>query len=330
MWKQLTVPMFAALTLVVGACGGAGSAPIPNDLFAAKGAPSSLAGDDAAWRAAGVIAINTTVIDGSAAKQDVEVKAQALYNSTDIWFRFEWPDTTQSADRFWLYDGKKWTSVGAEDRLALMWEISPLDRFQTRGCTAVCHNPVSDEIAKWYMVTPSFDDRADNWQWLAGRTNPVGQVDDKYLLGYLPNPASTGSSFVNDAFVSGGYANNRTADGSGPAKMQDPSKPASAGSGFLLASEAVTIDPSKFKAGDKVPRDLLAPVVGSRGDLDAKGVWANGAWTVVFHRKLDTGNEDDIQFVVGRTIPFGLAVFDNVAGFSHTISSEPLYLRFSR
>jgi hypothetical protein len=268
------------------------------------------------------------VVEGSLTKQGVTVKAQALYNDTDIWFRFEWSDTTQNADRFWQYDGKKWTSVGSEDRFALLWEISPLYRFQTRGCTAVCHNPVSDPIAKWYMVTPSADDRADNWQWLAGRTNPVGQVDDKMLVGALSDPASLGSSFVNDASKGGGSTNNRTADGTGPAKMQDPSKPASAGSGFLLASEAVNIDPSKFKEGDKVPRDLLTPTLGSRGDIEAKGVWANSTWTVVFHRKLDTGNEDDIQFVVGRTIPFGLAAFDNAAGFNHTVPTDPLYLIF--
>jgi hypothetical protein len=326
MWKRLVGPMLAAL--VAGACGGAANAAAPNDLIAAKGAPSSLAGDDGAWKDAGVMTVKTAVIAGSAAKQGAEVKVQALYSSTDIWFRFEWADSTQSADRFWLYDGAKWTASGNEDRLALLWEISPLERFQTHGCTAVCHNPVSDPIAKWYMVTPGADDRADNWQWIAGRTNPVGQADDKYLVGALPDPASTGSSFVNDTSETGGSANNRTADGSGPAKMQDPSKPASAGSGFLLASEAVTIDASKFKAGDKVPRDLLAPSVGSRGDIDAKGVYASGTWTVVLHRKLDTKNDDDIQFVVGRTIPFGLAVFDNVSGFSHTVAGEPLYLRF--
>jgi hypothetical protein len=328
MWKWLVVPILAAL--VAGACGSAGSAPPPNDLFAAKGAPSSLAADDPAWNAAAVMTIKTTVVEGSATKQGVDVQAQALYNSTDIWFRVSWPDATQTVDRFWQYDGKKWTSVGSEDRLALLWEITPLDRFQTHGCTALCHNPVADPIAKWYMVTPAADGRADNWQWLAGRTNPVGQFDDKYLVGALPDPASTGSSFVNDTTDSGGYTNNRTADGLGPAKMQDPAKPASAGPGFLLASEAVAIDPTKFKAGDKVPRDLLSPVVGSRGDIAAKGVWANGMWTVVFHRKLDTGNTDDIQFIAGRTIPFGLAVFDNASGFNHTVAIEPTYLKFSR
>lgn len=328
MWKRLAGPTFGALALIAGACGGSASAAAPNQLIAVKAAPSSLAPDDAAWKFADVMTIKTAVISGSSATQGVEVKAQALYSSTEIWFRFEWTDATQSVDRFWQYDGKKWTSVGNEDKLALLWEISPLERFQTHGCTVACHNPVSDTMDKWYMVTPTAEARADNWQWLAGRTNPVGQVDDKYLVGALPNPASTGSSFVNDAFDKGGSSNNRTADGLGPAKMQDPSKPASAGSGFLLASEAVNIDVSKFKAGDKVPRDLLAPIVGSRGDIDAKGVYGNGKWSVVFHRLLDTGNEDDIQFVAGRTIPFGLAVFDNVSAFNHTVSGDPLYLKF--
>lgn len=325
MWKWLVVSML--VVFVAGACGAADAAA-PNELLAAKGAPSSLAPDDAAWKDAGAMTIKTAVIAGSAAKQSVDVQAQALYNSTDIWFRFVWADPTQSADRFWQYDGAKWTSVGNEDRLALLWEISPLERFQTRGCTAACHNPVSDPLEKWYMVTPSFDARADNWQWTAGHTNPVGQADDKTLVGFLPTATSLGSSFVNDATEKGGSTNNRTADGLGPAKMQDPSKPASAGSGFLLASEAVNIDVSKFKAGDKVPRDLLAPTVGSRGDIDAKGVYASGKWTVVLHRHLDTGNEDDIQFVPGRTIPFGLGVFDNLSGFNHTVSSDPLYLKF--
>ena len=54
--------------------------------------------------------IKTSVIEGSAAKAGVDVKAQAVYNGTDIWFRFEWADATESAGRFWEYDGAKWKS----------------------------------------------------------------------------------------------------------------------------------------------------------------------------------------------------------------------------
>ncbi|MEK7862031.1 MAG: ethylbenzene dehydrogenase-related protein, partial [Chloroflexota bacterium] len=126
----------------------------------------------------------------------------------------------------------------------------------------------------------------------------------------------------------GGYASNKAADGKGPAKMQDPSKKPAAGSTFILADEAVALDASKFKAGDKVPRELLARWTGSRGDIEAKGVYASGKWTVIFHRKLDTGHSDDVQFVAGKTYPFGLSVFDNTGGVNHTISEDVLTLKF--
>lgn len=313
--------------LVAGACGG-GGAGAPNELVATKKAPASLAADDAAWKDAGPILIKATVIEGSATKQGVEVKAQALYSDTDMWFRFEWTDATESAGRVWAYDGTKWTSSGNEDRLALYWEITPIDKFQTRTCAALCHNPVADAVDKWYMITPGLADRADNWHWKAARTNPVGQIDDKYLTGVLTDPKDVESANKGDAKDKGGYVDNRTADGAGPAKMQDPSKQPSAGSANILTSEAVALDASKFKAGDKVPRELLEPWVGSRGDFEAKGVYGGGKWTVVFHRKLNTGHDDDITFVVGKTYPFGLSVFDNAGGVNHTVSSDVLTLKF--
>jgi hypothetical protein len=324
---QKALLWLGVVALIASACGGGGAGGA-NELIAAKKAPASLAADDAAWKDAASILVKTTVIEGSAAKQGVDVKAQALYSDTDVWFRFEWADATESAGRYWVYDGTKWTSSGNEDRLALYWEITPIDKFQTRTCAALCHNPVADSVDKWYMITPGLGDRADNWHWKAARTNAVAQVDDKFLTGVLTDPKDVESANKGDAKDKGGYVDNRTADGTGPAKMQDPSKQPSAGSGFLLTTEAVAMDASKFKAGDKVPRELLEPWVGSRADIAAKGVYGNGKWTVVFHRKMDSGHDDDVKFVAGRTYPFGLSVFDNAGGVNHTVSSDVLTLQF--
>ena len=314
------------VAMIAGACGGGAAAP--NELVATKKAPASLAADDAAWKDAASILVKTTVIEGSKAKQDVEVKAQALYSDSDVWFRFEWADATESVSRAWEYDGAKWKSSGNEDRFALYWEITPIDKFQTRTCAALCHNPVSDPIDKWYMITPGLADRADNWHWKAARTNAVGQADDKYLTGVLSDPKDIESANKGDAKDKGGTADNKTKDGTGPEKMQDPSKKPSAGSPFILASEAVALDASKFKAGDKVARELLAPWVGSRGDIEVKGAYAGGKWTVVFHRKLDTGHDDDVKFITGKTYPFGVSVFDNAGGANHTVSGDVLTLKF--
>jgi hypothetical protein len=311
----------------LGACGG-GDDSSPNTLVAKKGAPSSLAADDAAWGKASAITIKTGVIEGSKAAADVEVSAKALYSGDDIWFRFEWADATESTARVWTWDGSAWKSSGNEDRLSLYWEITPIDKFQTRGCAVLCHNPDTDPIDKWYMIAPGVNDRADNWHWKAARTNPVGQADDKYLIGELTDPEDIESANKGDAKDKGGYKDNKAKDGKGPAMMQDPSKPPSAGEGVLLVSEAVALDVSKLKPGDTIPRELLEPWTGSRGDIEAKGTWANGKWTVVLHRKLDTGHEDDVKLVTGKTFPFGLAVHDNAGAVNHTVSSDVYLLKF--
>jgi len=317
------------LAAIVGACGGGGDSggggkASPNELLAAKKSPASLAADDAAWKDARVTTIKTSVVEGSKATHPVDVATQALYSGTDIWFRFEWADATDnSATRIWTYDGSGWKSSGNEDRLSLYWEITPIDGFQTKGCTVLCHNPAADPIAKWYMVSPGKDDRADNWHGKSVRTNTVQQADDKYLNGALSDPSDIESASKGDQKDSGGYVDNKTADGKAPAKMgATPGKPS------VLVSEAVALDVSKLKAGDTVPRELLAPYVGSRGDIEAKGTWANGKWTLVFHRKLDTGHDDDVKLVPGKVFPFGLAVHDAAGAYDHTISNDVLLLKF--
>ena len=343
-WLILAAAVSAA---VVAACGGdddasptSVAAPTSSDsasptssasstdLIATKQAPTSLAADDAAWKAARATTVKTSVVVGSKATEAKDVTVQALYNDTDIWFRFEWADTTDST-RAWVYDGTAWKkSPDNEDRLALYWEITPNADFQTRGCAALCHNPDSDPIDKWYMVAPNPGDVLDSWHWKSARTNPVGQTDDKSLTGVLSDPKDIESASVADKKSGGGYANNLNPEKNGPAMMQDPAKKPSAGASALLVSEAVTLDASKLKAGDKVPRELIAPAVGSRGDIETKGTWAAGKWIVVMHRKLDTGNPDDAKFSVGKTYPFGLSVFNNLDGENHTVSKGVYMLKF--
>ena len=75
---------------------------------------------------------------------------------------------------------------------------------------------------------------------------------------------------------------------------------------------AVSFDPNaSFERGDLLPRRVLRQATGSRGDVDAYGVWSNGSWTVTFVRALDTGNPDDHAFIVGGVHSISLAVFDD-------------------
>lgn len=250
------------------------------------------------------------------------VKIQAVYNDTDIWFRFEWPDPTKSQTRMWSYDGGSWSKGGNEDRLGLYWAITSVDRFGTQGCSALCHD-VADDPQEWYMITPEDGQRADNWHWKAQRSDPVGYVDDKWLGGVLEDPGDVESANHGDSRDSGSYKANASEDGSGPAMM-----PPTLGSAVLINTEAIPLDMSLITAGVQIPREILERPVGSCGDIDSSGSHNNGIWTTVIHRNMDTGNSDDVQFNPARTYPFGLSVFDNAGGFKHAISQEVLFLKF--
>ena len=304
----------------------------PTDLVATKKAPASLAVDDAAWKDAAVTPIRTILIGTSKATEAKTVNVQALYNDTDVWFRFEWPDATQKDTDAFSWDGGKWIPPsGKPDRLSLNWEIAPIADFEAKGCQGICHRSTTDPIDKWYMIAPKAGELIDNWQWTPVDTGPVGQAKDYTITGgELPDPKVLESSIVGDKLDSGGYASNATTAPAapGPVKMQDPSKPPTYGAKYLAPADAIPLDMSKVKAGDTIPRRTISPFVGSRGDIQAKHAYAAGKWTVVFHRKLDTGHTDDVKFVTSKSYPFGLAVFNDLDHFNHTVSEGAFMLKF--
>jgi hypothetical protein len=87
-------------------------------------------------------------------------------------------------------------------------------------------------------------------------------------------------------------------------------------------------DDSKYKAGDEVPSIVVAPFTGDRADVSARIAWKDGAWTMVFSRKLVTGSEFDVQFSdLRKAYAFGVAVFDN-AQVRHAYSPGVLTMTF--
>jgi hypothetical protein len=74
----------------------------------------------------------------------------------------------------------------------------------------------------------------------------------------------------------------------------------------------------KYQAlGAVVPERYVKPPAGSRGDVQAAGLWANGVWYLEVKRALNTGNTDDAQLTVGQTAYFGIALMDNGGGEVH-------------
>lgn len=192
----------------------------------------------------------------------------------------------------------------------------------------------TDEEASWDTVkTP--DEIAelkasgvflDLMQWRVARSNAVGMADDGYVLEYRNFDSGTKMfswnvdrktmtpAFMFDASKTGYTALRED-------QFEDPT----VSTAIVKEVNAIPYDPNAgFVEGDILPGRLLTTQTeGSAGDNDwARGSWEDGAYTLVFRRKLDTGHpEDDKILKVGGVYDVGFAIHDdNVTTRSHQVS----------
>jgi len=288
-----------------------------------KTAPGGL--DDPLWQNAKEIQVP---LEGKAkfAGKKLIVRTRAVYTYEDLYFRFAWKDATRSVTKAaWQFNGQKWShQKGNEDRLALLFEITRIKNFGSQGCTATCHGPYRHPLRDYKFSTGTAAEKGDLWHWKAARTDPYQHADDQWLT--VPNE-QTGRR--NDT-GKGGDIRNETEDKSKPLYMQDatrkPSKP-----GFLLMDEAVKItDYSGFKAGDIIPYRLPQNLIGSRGDIKAFSRHADGGWTLMLYRPLDTDHEDDVIFDPRKMYSFAMAVFDDSGDEDSYDIETTITLKFKR
>ena len=160
------------------------------------------------------------------------------------------------------------------------------------------------------------------WQWRAFRSNPVSAADDGFLLEYRAfdkgkNPwfnnwdgAKSQPLFMFDPAKNGGRA------GLTAAEFRNPKAP------LLTPKNRAPYDPNyKWKNGALMTKQGLQAPEGSAADNPVVGTFANGGWNLLWTRKLNTGNKDDIVLKPGETYPIGLAVHDdNVTARFHHVS----------
>ncbi len=259
------------------------------------------------------------------------VTARAIYSDDNLYFLFKWKDPTRSViKQSWEFDGEKWNHLkGNEDRIALLFEITRIDKFATRGCAVTCHSPADMPRDKWKFATKTAVEKGDLWHWKAARSAPYNYADDAWLtLAGNPTGSYRETGRRKDTGA-GGDVKNQTIDGLRPLYMQIPNKKPSV-PGFLLMDEAIKItDYSIFKTGDIISYRLPIKPSGSRYDVKAISRYVDGGWMVMLYRKLNTGHEDDVIFNPIKSYSFALAVFDN-SGSDHSKATEPMTLRFSR
>lgn len=262
----------------------------------------------------------TKVVASEGPQGDVDISLKVLYTDKDVYFLFQWPDKTMSLNRLYEFDGKEWKKVkGGEDRFNVMWDVNnTIKDFPAKGCTAACHK----QDKKVTLKTNGPGERMDVWHWKAQRSNPAGYADDQWLGHELRKEGDEEIARGNDAKTAGGYADNWDKQAKRPKyAFKEGVKPGP----VLLKKDAVEIkDYGKFKAGDRLPREVLDKPSGSRGDLEARAVWERGRWTLEIKRARDTGDKDnDVQFTAaGRPYYFGISVHDNAGDEDHSHTGQ--------
>jgi hypothetical protein len=322
---SLCLSLLLALGIVFTGSGEAASAEKQTLTAAyAKSAPKGL--DDPVWNSAKA---ETVPFEGKEefAGKKASVATRALYTDDSIYFLFKWKDATHSVTKgAWSYDGQNWShQKGDEDRISLLFEINRIDKFSTKGCAIVCHVPKGAPNAKeGKFGTSSETEKGDLWHWKAARSDPAGFADDTWLTKIGEKEGGR----KNDK-GKGGDARNETADKAKPKYMIAPGKQLGK-EGILIANETVEItDYTVFKAGDTLTYRMPVVPDGSRADIKAVSRYADGEWTVMLFRKLDTGNDDDVAFNPRRSYDFAMALFDDSSD-EDSYDSEVIRLNFKR
>jgi hypothetical protein len=310
-------------------------------------APPKLDGSDAdeAWKKAS--ALEVTVAGGTMGFAVVTLKA--VYTTREIYLLAKWPDKTMNIEHHpYTYDGTKWTKPDGpmEDRFAIQWNIS-VANFERGSCALLCHSGdrYPDKLPRMHTNAPG--EFTDEWHWKAGRSNPMGYVDDKYVDNAVdPKDDEAGHHADGGVRV---YTGNKLKDGApsfvwrGPSVSTPPGVSADLAKLFLLDTDKAPYGPINPLTGkpwakaDKVPVAILQVPTESNADIKVAGVWKDGAWTLEMARALDTkasavkGNKKiDVVFDSSKVYFFGISVFDNTEAVNHAFAGSPVALIFKK
>jgi len=276
-----------------------------------------------------------------------EAEIRALYDAEHVYFLLRYKDPTESLQRFpWIKqadgswkqasnkDSTGHENTWYEDKVALFWNITQ-SGFEKKGCDMSCHlnkdgmvEGVPDTSSGRHY-TKTKGETVDMWHWKSSRTGPVGQADDQHVDASRQENKGWGRHTDEG---SGGYYDNKSADGKTPAWMNGPGVSTHR---HLTREDAKVAFIDNFKPGDVINGVVAKPLEGPRGDLAARGVWRDGYWTLEIKRKRVTqeggqATVQDVQFDdLAKTYHFGLTVFDH-SQVNHLFHKKSIALTFKR
>lgn len=217
---------------------------------------------------------------------DIDVSIKALYTDKSIYFLVKFPDSDESRAH------KSWKWNKKFD--AYEGDIDREDVFQF--VFMMGDNP--GELS----VFSDNEYKADVWFWKACRTDPVGYADDKMNI-----------------------LSKKEIEKANPIISRSGNKM------YLFRPQdkgTSSFEPKLYDeySGDYVPGFITKLPLGSAADIKAKGIWKEKFWTIEFSRALDTGNDDDIQFILKKEYLFGVSRYE-ISGKDKPDPkiSQPLY-----
>jgi len=283
-------------------------------------------GDEPFWADAQEIVVP---VSGGANMGSTDVHIKTVYTNDEIYFLVSYADPSESFFRspWQKNEDGTWTKVTDpadkggdnntvyEDKLAFIWPINnSIPQFETTGCFIACHAGENSDVKPYgNKYTANEGELGDIWHWKSVRN--LGQVDDQYLDSTPYSADTPEAGRHSDPNDGGGYVNNETEAKDAPAFTSPAVDLTTGAPGFILDNEKVALDQAAMDAmpaGSYVPSIIKSEFTGDRADISAGWVYADGAWTLEFGRKLVTGSEFDVQFEdLAATYYFGVAAFDN-------------------
>lgn len=257
------------------------------------------------------------------------VELRAMHNGDELFVRAAWADDDE--DYFywpWKKTEDGWQHMQTsekdeytyyEDKFSLVFPIQQDGDFERFGCAASCH--LHED---WGWGFKGTDRWIDVWHWKAARTNPVGQVDDKYWAWVDLNAKDCGRH--GDPKETGGYAKNFSDEVEHPLFLPESLNEITKGSFPKEAAVPYSADrAAAIEPGTIVPGVVTEAFVGDRGQVSCVSYYDDGRWVLYIRRKLRTNSAYDVQFVPGHCYAFGCAAFDH-AGKRHAHALPTFHL----
>jgi len=231
---------------------------------------------------------------------------RAGYDGKYLYLQFQWTEVegdgfTVGEDREYLTwertldtnDSPVWVQNEVyEDKLSIMWlesgEYYDYINWETDGCKLACH---AERQEGMYAVSDTTD--FDTWVWGAATTDYLGFAQDA-MIGYVAENDPVEAAYQEDQGAELFFDNFES--GVNAPLYQHKEDPNTNPPYPLMYYDIMGYSSGGWDLGSTIPGIIGGYPTHSAADIEAKGRFNNGTWTVELRRLMDTKNYDDVEF----------------------------------